>query len=134
MAFKLHDTYGFPIDLTVEIAESCGHEVDMAAFDACMAEQKERARAAANRDAWGDFNNVWTALSDKLGATDFRGYDEESCEAKVLAIVSEGSEVVSAAEAAPRSRSSLTPRPSTPRWAASAATPAPSAATAPPCA
>ena len=98
VAFKLHDTYGFPIDLTVEIAESCGHEVDMAAFDACMTEQKERARAAANRDAWGDFNNVWTALSDKLAATDFRGYDEESCEAKVLAIVSEGSEVASAAE------------------------------------
>ena len=98
VAFKLHDTYGFPIDLTVEIAEAAGHEVDMAAFDACMTEQKERARAAANRDAWGDFNNVWTALSDKLAATDFRGYDEESCEAKVLAIVSEGSEVVSAAE------------------------------------
>ncbi len=98
VAFKLHDTYGFPIDLTVEIAEAAGHEVDMAAFDACMTEQKERARAAANRDAWGDFNNVWTALSDKLAATDFRGYDEESCEAKVLAIVSEGSEVASAAE------------------------------------
>ena len=98
VAFKLHDTYGFPIDLTVEIAEACGHEVDMAAFDACMTEQKERARAAANRDAWGDFNNVWTALSDKLAATDFRGYDEESCEAKVLAIVSEGSEAASAAE------------------------------------
>ncbi|WP_418836780.1 alanine--tRNA ligase [Paratractidigestivibacter faecalis] len=98
VAFKLHDTYGFPIDLTVEIAEACGHEVDMAAFDACMTEQKERARAAANRDAWGDFNNVWTALSDKLAATDFCGYDEESCEAKVLAIVSEGSEVASAAE------------------------------------
>ena len=98
VAFKLHDTYGFPIDLTVEIAEACGHEVDMAAFDACMTEQKERARAAANRDAWGDFNNVWTALSDKLPATDFRGYDEESCEAKALAIVSEGSEVASAAE------------------------------------
>ena len=98
VAFKLHDTYGFPIDLTVEISEACGHEVDMAAFDACMTEQKERARAAANRDAWGDFNNVWTALSDKLAATDFRGYDEESCEAKVLAIVSEGCEVASAAE------------------------------------
>ena len=98
VAFKLHDTYGFPIDRTVEIAEAAGHEVDMAAFDACMTEQKERARAAANRDAWGDFNNVWTALSDKLAATDFRGYDEESCEAKVLAIVSEGSEVASAAE------------------------------------
>ena len=68
----------------------------MGAFDACMAEQKERARAAANRDAWGDFNNVWTALSDKLAATEFVGYDEESCEAKVAAIVSKGAEVESA--------------------------------------
>ena len=96
VAFKLHDTYGFPIDLTHEIAASAGHEVDMGAFDACMAEQKERARAAANRDAWGDFNNVWTALSDKLAATEFVGYDEESCEAKVAAIVSKGAEVESA--------------------------------------
>ena len=100
VAFKLHDTYGFPIDLTVEIAQSAGHAVNMAAFDACMAEQKERARAAANRDAWGDFNNVWTALSDKLAATEFVGYDEEAADARVVAIVAEGAEVESAAAGA----------------------------------
>ena len=98
VAFKLHDTYGFPIDLTVEIAQSAGHAVDMAGFDACMTEQKERARAAANRDAWGDFNNVWTALSDKLAATEFVGYDEESACAQVMAIVRDGAEVERASE------------------------------------
>ena len=94
VAFKLHDTYGFPIDLTVEIAQGAGHDVDMDAFDACMAEQKSRARAAANRDAWGDFNNVWTELSDKLAATEFEGYDENVVEdAHVVAIVANGESV-----------------------------------------
>ena len=99
VAFKLHDTYGFPIDLTVEIAQGAGHDVDMDAFDACMAEQKSRARAAANRDAWGDFNNVWTALSDELAPTEFDGYEHnELKDAKVVAIVADGERVSEAAE------------------------------------
>ena len=94
VAFKLHDTYGFPIDLTVEISAAAGHDVDMDGFDACMTEQKERARANANRDAWGDFNNVWTELSDKLAATEFEGYDESVVEdARVVAIVANGESV-----------------------------------------
>ena len=94
VAFKLHDTYGFPIDLTVEISAAAGHDVDMDGFDACMTEQKERARANANRDAWGDFNNVWTELSDKLAATEFEGYDANAVEdALVVAIVANGESV-----------------------------------------
>ncbi len=94
VAFKLHDTYGFPIDLTVEISAAAGHDVDMDDFDACMTEQKERARANANRDAWGDFNNVWTELSDKLAATEFEGYDKNAVEdARVVAIVANGESV-----------------------------------------
>ena len=94
VAFKLHDTYGFPIDLTVEISAAAGHDVDMDGFDACMTEQKERARANANRDAWGDFNNVWTELSDKLAATEFEGYDANAVEdARVVAIVANGESV-----------------------------------------
>nr|WP_317285229.1 alanine--tRNA ligase [uncultured Parolsenella sp.] len=94
VAFKLHDTYGFPIDLTVEISAAAGHNVDMDGFDACMTEQKERARANANRDAWGDFNNVWTELSDKLAATEFEGYDKNAVEdARVVAIVANGESV-----------------------------------------
>ena len=99
VAFMLHDTYGFPIDLTVEIAQGAGHDVDMDAFDACMAEQKSRARAAANRDAWGDFNNVWTALSDELAPTEFDGYEHNELKgAKVVAIVADGERVSEAAE------------------------------------
>ena len=92
VAFKLHDTYGFPIDLTREICAASGHDVDMDAFDACMTEQRERARANANRDAWGTFNDVWTALSDRLADTEFCGYDENEAPARVLAIVADGAE------------------------------------------
>jgi len=92
MAFQLHDTYGFPIDLTREICEDKGCTVDMAGFDACMAEQRERARAHAEQDAWGTFNDVWVALSDKLPETVFEGYDVETSHAEVLAVVSEGVE------------------------------------------
>ena len=98
-AFKLHDTFGFPIDLTVEIAGAAGHEVDMDGFNEAMAEQKARARAAAEGDAWGSFNDVWTELSDKLPATVFDGYDNDSLDgAKVLAIVREGVSAERAAE------------------------------------
>lgn len=97
VAFRLHDTYGFPIDLTREITETAGHAVDMDTFEAAMDAQKERARAKANRDAWGKANNVWTALSDRLPKTEFVGYEADSLEgAKVLAIVSDGEEVASA--------------------------------------
>ena len=97
VAFRLHDTYGFPIDLTREISETAGHAVDMDAFQAAMDAQKERARKSANRDAWGQANNVWTALSDRLPKTEFTGYDSDELEgAKVLAIVADGEEVKSA--------------------------------------
>ena len=93
VAFRLHDTFGFPIDLTREVAEAQGHAVDQAGFDACMTEQRERARAAANRDAWGSFNDVWTALSDRLEPTSFEGYDADVLEgACVLALVRDGAE------------------------------------------
>lgn len=99
-AFMLHDTFGFPIDLTVEIAEGSGHAVDIEGFNAEMAEQKARARAAAKGDAWGSFNDVWTELSDELPATEFVGYDNESIEgARVLAIVVDGKRVSQASNA-----------------------------------
>ncbi len=97
IAFTLHDTYGFPIDLTREICEVRGAAIAMEAFDAAMADQRERARAAANRDAWGTYNNAWTTLSDELAATEFCGYDHNEVEdATVLAIVREGIAVESA--------------------------------------
>ncbi|MEE0027821.1 MAG: alanine--tRNA ligase-related protein, partial [Atopobiaceae bacterium] len=85
--------------LTREICEVRGHAIAMDAFDAAMADQRERARAAANRDAWGKFNNVWTALSDELTATEFCGYDNDKIEgATVLAIVRAGESVSMAEE------------------------------------
>ena len=93
-AFMLHDTFGFPIDLTVEIAEGAGHAVDIDGFNREMEAQRERARANVKGDAWGTFNDVWTELSDKLPATEFCGYDLETLEgARVLALVRGGERV-----------------------------------------
>lgn len=97
VAFKLHDTFGFPIDLTVEIAGGAGHDVDMDGFTSCMEDQKARARANAKGDAWGSFNDVWVELSDKVAPTEFDGYDHDVLEgAKVTAIVVDGASVESA--------------------------------------
>ena len=93
VAFKLHDTYGFPIDLTREISEDAGHEVDMDAFEREMEAQRDRARQSANRDAWGAANNVWAAVSDHIAETEFCGYDSDAAEGcKVLALVVDGEE------------------------------------------
>ena len=97
VAFLLHDTYGFPIDLTREIAVNAGHVVDMDAFDAAMTEQRERARKSANRDAWGNAQSIWVALSDRLDETVFDGYDNnELSGVRVVALVQNGQEVKSA--------------------------------------
>ena len=97
VAFLLHDTYGFPIDLTREIAANAGHVVDMDAFDAAMTEQRERARKSANRDAWGNAQSIWVALSERLDETVFDGYDNnELSGVRVVALVQDGQEVESA--------------------------------------
>ena len=97
VAFLLHDTYGFPIDLTREIAANAGHVVDMNAFDAAMTEQRERARASANRDAWGNAQSIWVALSDRLDETVFDVYDNnELSGVRVVALIHDGQEVESA--------------------------------------
>ncbi len=97
VAFLLHDTYGFPIDLTREIAANAGHVVDMDTFDAAMTEQRERARKSANRDAWGNAQSIWVALSDRLDETVFDGYDNnELSGVRVVALVQDGQEVESA--------------------------------------
>lgn len=96
IAFKLHDTYGFPIDLTCEIASTHGFATDMNGFNELMEAQKSRARAQANRDAWGSANNIWAQLSDKLAPSEFLGYTQNSCDdARVVALVQDGKEVTS---------------------------------------
>ena len=92
-AFKLHDTYGFPIELTQEICSKQGIEVDEAGFEAAMADQRARARAAAYDDAWGTYGSVYSDILDELGATDFIGYDHDTAECRVVALVSQGERV-----------------------------------------
>jgi len=86
-AFKLYDTFGFPIDLTREIAEESGLSVDNDAFTALMDEQKRRARAArGNVSGWADSSKELLA---GLPESSFIGYTEDSCTAKLLAIITE---------------------------------------------
>ncbi len=92
-AFTLHDTFGFPIDLTVEMAGDAGHPVDTEGFEAAMAEQRERARASVEDVAWTQFDSVWLAFTDALPASEFSGYDAVSGDARVLAIVADGESV-----------------------------------------
>ena len=86
-AFKLHDTYGFPFDLTVEVAQAAGHEVDHEGFEREMQAQRERARSQVKDVAWSKFDTVWVALSDKFGADEFVGYDQDSIDTQIRALV-----------------------------------------------
>ena len=92
-AFQLHDTYGFPIDLTLEMAAEQGLEVDREGFTRLMQEQRERAKADAKAKKGGHANTeVWKDLR-ALGATDWRAYSELTTEAKVLGLVVDGERV-----------------------------------------
>ena len=86
-AFKLYDTYGFPIDLTIEMAKEEGMEVDEAGFKAFMQEQKVRAREA--RKALGDLGWAGIDFGQEMPSTEFVGYDNETCDGKILAIVAD---------------------------------------------
>ena len=90
VAFKLYDTYGFPLDLTQDILRGQGRAVDQDGFDSAM----ERQRAAA-RKAWAGSGEaateaLWFELHERLGATEFLGYETETAEGQVLAIVVDG--------------------------------------------
>ena len=87
-AFKLYDTYGFPIDLTIEMCQDEGMTVNEDEFRKYMEEQRVRAREA--RKALGDLGWAGVEFGKAIPDTVFAGYDSESCEAKVLAIVAEG--------------------------------------------
>ncbi len=83
-AFKLYDTYGFPFELTREIAAENGLDVDEDGFKAAMQEQKDRAKAAAAKiSVTGDIK--YAKIEDEVGSTDFVGYEKDECLAKILA-------------------------------------------------
>ena len=99
-AFKLYDTFGFPIDLTAEMAAEAGMTIDEDGFKQLMTEQKERAREA--RKALGDLGWAGVEFGKDMPSTEFVGYDNDTADGKVLAIVAEGEqvdEIVSGVEA-----------------------------------
>jgi alanyl-tRNA synthetase len=95
-AFKLHDTYGFPIDLTKEIAAERGVEVDLDAFDVEMQAQRERARAAWKGADTAEAADVYRELIESHGLTDFVGYEYEASDGVILSMVIDGEPVTRA--------------------------------------
>ncbi len=97
-AFKLYDTYGFPVDLTQDALRQRGATVDMDAFNAAM--ERQRAEARANWHGSGEqaTEAVWFGLREKYGATEFLGYEAEKAEGVVFALVRDGAEVQEAGQ------------------------------------
>jgi alanyl-tRNA synthetase len=96
-AFKLYDTYGFPYDLTEDALRAQGFGIDADGFDAAMAEQKARARAAWKGSGAKASDDVWFDIAERVGATEFTGYTATEGEGQVVALVKDGVEVQSAA-------------------------------------
>ncbi|KFC69163.1 Alanine--tRNA ligase [Devosia sp. LC5] len=97
-AFKLYDTYGFPLDLTEDALRSRGISVDQAGFDTAMAQQKAEARKSWSGSGEAATDTIWYGLADKLGPTEFLGYETEIAEGVVTALVKNGAEVALLAE------------------------------------
>jgi alanyl-tRNA synthetase len=96
VAFRLYDTYGFPLDLTEDALKARGISVDRAGFEAAMERQKAEARASWAGSGEAQTEPVWFALRDRFGATEFLGYASDAAEGEVLALVKDGAEVASA--------------------------------------
>jgi alanyl-tRNA synthetase len=97
VAFRLYDTYGFPLDLTEDVLRTRGRKVAIAGFDAAMGRQREEARRSWVGSGEAATGAQWFALREELGATEFLGYETENAEGVVLAIL-KGAERVGAAE------------------------------------
>ncbi|MFZ1152589.1 MAG: alanine--tRNA ligase [Xanthobacteraceae bacterium] len=92
-AFTLYDTYGFPLDLTQDALKPRGIGVDIASFTDAMERQRAKARASWTGSGEAAAEAVWFALREKLGATEFLGYETESAEGVVAAVLHDGKEV-----------------------------------------
>jgi alanyl-tRNA synthetase len=92
-AFRLYDTYGFPLDLTEDALRTRGIAVDTAGFNAAMARQREEARKAWVGSGETGTDALWFALRDEIGATEFLGYDTEEAEGTVVAMLKDGARV-----------------------------------------
>ena len=96
VAFRLYDTYGFPLDLTQDALREEGREVDAAGFQEAMAEQRRRARAAWSGSGDAATERVWFEIKEQVGPTEFLGYSTETAEGELLSIVSAGKAVAQA--------------------------------------
>jgi alanyl-tRNA synthetase len=92
-AFKLYDTYGFPLDLTEQALIEKNLQVDLAGFETAMAEQKAKARAAWRGSGAKANEEIWFDLAEEHGATEFTGYSGDEGEGVVLAIVKDGDRI-----------------------------------------
>jgi alanyl-tRNA synthetase len=94
IAFRLHDTYGFPIDLTVELAAEYGVRVDREGFEAALEEQRTRSRKGtrAELSRQAESSALYEAILRRTGATEFLGYETTAAEGKVVAILRDGLE------------------------------------------
>ncbi len=92
-AFRLYDTYGFPLDLTQDALRERGRGVDVAGFEAAMAEQKAKARAAWAGSGEAADAAIWFDIADAHGQTEFLGYDTEHAEGQICALVRDGARI-----------------------------------------
>lgn len=99
-AFKLYDTYGFPLDLTQDALREKGRSVDTSGFDAAMEQQKAKARAAWSGSGEATDATVWFDVAEAAGPTDFLGYDTETAEGLIVALVVDGNQVETVPEGA----------------------------------
>jgi alanyl-tRNA synthetase len=95
VAFRLYDTFGFPLDLTQDALRALGHAVDLTGFDKAMEKQRADARAAWAGSGDAATDEVWFELRERLGATEFLGYETELAEGGIIAILVDGFETES---------------------------------------
>ena len=96
IAFRLYDTFGFPLDLTQDALRGEGRAVDLDGFNAAMAEQKTRARAAWAGTGEAATENLWFDIKERVGATEFLGYATGQAEGELVAVVTNGVEAIAA--------------------------------------
>ena len=94
VAFRLHDTYGFPVDLTAELAAEYGVAIDRAGFDTALAEQRERSRSGKKAELarHAELTSLYSTIQGRVGDTEFLGYETTTAEGRVVAIIRDGME------------------------------------------